>query len=392
MDFNFYIFSFWHHPNEKAILEKVKDEQIRLRNIRKERSAKKKLLTSKESNNSSVINVIDKHNQVSIPFNITDPNMISSLNESSSNNHILADAIFGNLNVITRIIKLDSLHEEVGAFSTVSCKIKSRCHDGRSETNNNVNKSTTISFVSSIPSCSNTRTSECVYKADKESFNLKCNVGCEFNILIIISDASTSSANKILQMTLPIVLTNSSDKTLEYAEYVLLDKDGNKGGTIEVSMKFEVLPLIALWQHISILDTSILIVIRDMMEKISNSDASTMSLGSKNAIFNSVDNILKISVEEECAEKNQTQNGSGIKEEGINSILLYLFLSDRVSSDSCEPPTAPPSVSHAKGKEICKSFLLTYVTNVVPMAPIADDILVTKLLLQFSSHCNNKSR
>lgn len=212
MNFKFYILSFWHHPNEKAILEKVKDEQIRLRNIRKERSAKKKLLASKESNNSSMINVIDKNDHVSIPFNLDDPNLISSLNESSSNDHILVDAIFGNLNIITRIIKLDSLHEEVGAFSTVlcdinvsSCNIKSRYHDGRSETNSNVNKSTTISFVSSIPSSSTSRTSDCIYKANKETFNLKCNAGCEFNIQIIISDANTSGklflSGKLFQFT-----------------------------------------------------------------------------------------------------------------------------------------------------------------------------------------------
>jgi hypothetical protein len=150
------------------------------------------------------------------------------------------------------------------------------------------------------------------------------------------------------------------------------------------------LPLTALFQSISIpdekVDMPVLSSLRTMMETISSFDNTIMCLGSKNALHDSVDNLLKMNVEEEIDDKIASTNKSKVMR--IDSILFSLFSSGSASPDSYESV----SVSHTQGKETCKRFLLIHVSDIVHIAPVVNDILVAKLWSNFKSVCRNKNR
>jgi hypothetical protein len=158
------------------------------------------------------------------------------------------------------------------------------------------------------------------------------------------------------------------------------------------SSSFITLPLITLCQSISNQDEKakmpVLIFLHNMMEAISNFDTAVMSLGSKNALHDSIDKLLKMNMQETVEEKSENQNGNKIEEREINTILFSMFSSDSCSPDSFESI----SVSHTQGKEMCKQFLLAHVTDIIPIAPVADDSLIAKLLSKFSSLWSNENR
>jgi len=155
-----------------------------------------------------------------------------------------------------------------------------------------------------------------------------------------------------------------------------------------ISSSLITLPLTALFQSVSNqdekIDMPVLSTLRTMIETISSFDNTIMSLRSKNAMHDSVDNLLKMNEEED--KKSEDSNGNKIKR--IDSILFSLFSSGSASPDSYESIL----MSHTQGKETCQRFLLIHVSDIVHVAPVVDDILVDKLWSHFSSICSNKNR
>jgi hypothetical protein len=103
-----------------------------------------------------------------------------------------------------------------------------------------------------------------------------------------------------------------------------------------ISSSLITLPLTALFQSVSNqdekIDMLVLSTLRTMIETISSFDDTIMSLRSKNAMHDSVDNLLKMNEEED--KKSEDSNGNKIKR--IDSILFSLFSSGSASPDSYE--------------------------------------------------------